>query len=102
MSRLEQLQKLVASTPDDPLLHYVLGLEYTNLERWGDAVAAYEAALRADPRYAAAYYHKARAEIKAGRGAVAQDTLKVGLEVAGAAGDQKTVKEMRQLLDTIS
>jgi tetratricopeptide (TPR) repeat protein len=102
MSRLEQLQKLVASSPEDPLSHYVLGLEYANLQRWEEAVAAHEAALRANPKYSTAYYHKARAEIKAGRGDAARQTLKFGIEVAQAAGDLKTVKEMQQLLDTIT
>jgi cytochrome c-type biogenesis protein CcmH/NrfG len=99
---LEQLQRLVAASPDDPLTHYVLGLEYANLERWEDAVAAHAEALRVEPKYSAAYYHKARAEIKAGRGAVARETLLLGIEVAGSVGDEKTVKEMKLLLDTIS
>ena len=102
MSRLEQLQKLVAASPDDPMTHYSLALEYGNLEQWEDAVSAFEAALKVDAKYAAAYYHKARAEIKLGRRADAQGTLKVGIEVAGAVGDAKTVREMKDLLDTVS
>jgi len=100
MSRLEQLQKLRAMSPQDPLAHYVLGLEYLNREQWEDAIAAFDDALRVDPKYAAAYYHKARAEIKAGRRAAARGTLKIGVEIATATGDLKTVKEMQQLADT--
>ena len=102
MSRLEQLQELVATSPDDPLTHYSLALEYNNLERWDDAIAAFEAALKVDAHYSAAYYHKARAEIKASRREAARSTLTVGIEIAGAAGDAKTVREMKDLLDTIS
>ena len=102
MTRLEQLQKLVRMSPNDPLTHYALGLEHANLQQWPDAIGAYDAALQADAKYSAAYYHKARAEIKAGRAAAAQETLRFGIEVARSAGDLKTVKEMQQLLDTIT
>ncbi len=102
MSRLEQLKKLAEMSPDDPLAHYAVALEYNNLERHDDAIAAFEQALRVDPNYIAAYYHKARAEIRAGRHTAARGTLKVGVEVAGAAGDAKTVREMGDLLGTIA
>lgn len=102
MSRLEQLRKLAALTPDDPLTHYALGLEHIHLEQWEEAIAAFERTLTVDVSYAAAYYHKARAESKAGRRAAAGATLARGMEVATAQGDLKTAKEMRQLLDTIT
>jgi tetratricopeptide (TPR) repeat protein len=102
MSRLEQLEKLIALSPEDPLAHYALGLEYTNLERYEPAIAAFEQTLKVDAKYSAAYYHKARAEIKAGRRDAALSTLKLGLEVAASVGDQKTVAEMRLLRDTIT
>ncbi len=102
MSRLEQLQKLVAASPGDPLSHYALGLEYINLQQYAPAIAEFETTLKVDTKYSAAYYHKARAEIKAGRREAALETLKVGMEVATSAGDQKTVAEMRLLRDTIT
>jgi tetratricopeptide (TPR) repeat protein len=102
MSRLDQLRKLAAAAPDDPLAHYAIGLEYFNLEQYDQAVAAFTQVLAVDANYAPAYYHKARAEIRAGRRAAAAETLTAGIAIANTAGDQKTVKEMTELRDTIS
>ena len=100
-SRLEQLRKLAEATPDDPLAHYAVGLEYFNLEQWDDARAAFEKALTVDSAYTAAYYHKARAEIRARQRDAARDTLAAGITCAHANGDMKTEREMRELLETI-
>ncbi|MFH1748920.1 MAG: tetratricopeptide repeat protein [Planctomycetota bacterium] len=101
MDRLEQLRKLTEMSPDDPLAHYAVALEYINRQRYQDALAAFEQTLRADSGYVPAYYHKARAAIRAGQPDLARATLKRGIEVAQAAGDTKTVREMRELLETI-
>lgn len=102
MSRLEQLKKLVAIAPQDPLSHYGVGLEFINLQMWDDAAAAFAKAIEVDANYSAAYYHKARAEIAADRPDDARETLERGLSVAQANGDFKTENEMRQLADSIT
>jgi tetratricopeptide (TPR) repeat protein len=101
MTRLEQLKKLAQACPDDPLSHYGVGLELIQLERWGEAAEAFGRALTADPGYSAAYYHKARSLIHAGAPAAARPTLERGVQVAQAAGDLKTVGEMRELLESL-
>jgi len=101
MSRLEQLLKLAAACPEDPLTHYAVGLEYMNRQQWAEAVAAFERALAIDSQYTAAYYHKARAEIRWGRRESAKQTLAVGMACASAKGDLKTEREMRELLETL-
>lgn len=102
MDRLEQLQKLAAMSPDDPLAHYAVGLELIQREQWPDAVGAFDRALAADGQYSAAYYHKARAQIRGGEHGAAKETLASGIRVAGEAGDWKTRSEMEQLLETIA
>jgi tetratricopeptide (TPR) repeat protein len=101
MSRLEQLRKLADANPDDPLTHYAMGLEYLNLQQWTDAIVAFAKTLELDAQYTAAYYHKARAEIRADRRAAARATLQSGIECAKNGGDVKTEREMQQLLDTV-
>lgn len=102
MTRLEQLQKLVQIAPTDPLAHYGLGLEYINLQQWTGAATAFSSAIRCDPKYSAAYYHKARAEIGGGETAAAHATLTEGMQVARSSGDWHTEGEMKQLLETIA
>jgi tetratricopeptide (TPR) repeat protein len=99
--RLEQLRKLVAIAPNDPMSHYGVGLELVNLQRWGEAAESFGRAIEADAKYSAAYYHKGRAEIEAGQAGAARATLTRGMEVARGGGDWKTEGEMRELLATL-
>lgn len=101
MTRLEQLQKLVALAPGDPMSHYGLGLEFINLNRWEEAAAAFSKAIEVDAKYSAAYYHKGRALIALGRESEARTTLTTGATAARAAGDWHTEGEMNALLDSI-
>ena len=102
MSRLEQLRKLAEIEPDDPMSHYGVGLECVNREMWIDAIGAFERALRADAGYCAAYYHKARAELAAERSDDARRTLDTGMRCAADVADEKTLAEMRELLESIA
>lgn len=102
MTRLEQLQKLVALAPRDPMSHYGLGLEFINLQRWSDAAAAFGQAIVVDGKYSAAYYHQARAQIGGGEQDAARQTLEAGMATARAVGDWHTEGEMRELLESLS
>lgn len=102
MSRLERLKKLVEADPQDPLAHYGVGLEYINREQWTDAAGAFTKTIECDAAYAAAYYHKGRAQIEAGRNEDARRTLTAGIEVARSTGDLKTEAEMRDLLEALA
>jgi tetratricopeptide (TPR) repeat protein len=102
MSRLEQLRRLAAAQPGDPFTHYGVGLEYMQLERWDDALAAFEQTLSIDPQYSAAYFQKARTELKLGRRAEAAETLKAGMAVAAARGETHTVSKMQEMLESLA
>ena len=102
MTRLEQLRKLAEAMPHDPLAHYGVGLEQLALQDWEGAAAAFDAALRADARYVPAFYHKARAQIAAGHGAAARQTLATGMRLARELGDAHAEGEMRELLGSIA
>ncbi|MCG3127535.1 MAG: hypothetical protein CHACPFDD_02397 [Phycisphaerae bacterium] len=101
MSRLEQLRRLAEMMPSDPLAHYGLALEHLGAQSWDDAIASFDRTLALDAGYSAAYYHKARAQLGAGRGEEARTTLTAGMEAARAKGDWKTQNEMQELLDSL-
>jgi len=102
MTRLEQLQKLAAVQSNDPLAHYGVGLEYLELGRCEEAVASFERVLALDRQYSAAYFQKARAEVRLGRRDAAKGTLAAGMSVAHAKGDKHTESEMGKMLETLA
>lgn len=101
MSRLDKLEKLAAMQPDDPFVRYGVGLELAALERWEDAIAAFDRVLALDSQYTAAHLQKARAETRLGRRDDARMTLTAGITAANAAGDRHTADEMSKLLETL-
>jgi tetratricopeptide (TPR) repeat protein len=102
MTRIDQLLKLAQSQPDDPLIHYGIGLEYANQERWAEALAMLERTLKIDPQYVAAFFQKARAELKLGRRSDAAATLAAGIRQADERGDRHSADEMRKMLETLA
>jgi tetratricopeptide (TPR) repeat protein len=101
VTRLEQLQKLAALQPGDPLTQYAIGLEYSQLERWAEAIAAFEQTLAIDPQYSPVYYQKARAELKQGQRGAAAKTLQAGIIVTHARGETHAESELRKVLETL-
>jgi tetratricopeptide (TPR) repeat protein len=102
MSRLDQLRKLAAAEPNDPLAHYGVGLECMNLERWEEARTAFERTLTIDANYTAALFQKARAELKLGQRDTAAATLQAGLALATQKGETHAADEMRKMLEALA
>jgi tetratricopeptide (TPR) repeat protein len=101
MPSLEQLRQLLRADPDDPFVLYGLAQEYARLERWADAIAHYDRCLAVDPLYCYAYYHKARAQARAGDPSAAAATVRDGLDAARRAGDDHAAAELQALLESL-
>jgi hypothetical protein len=101
MSRLEKLRLLADQQPNDPFVHYGVGLEYAAHEMWNEAIAAFDCALAVDAQYHTAHLQKAGAEIKLGRRAAARATLEAGVAAARAQRDTHAAMEMTKLLETL-
>lgn len=99
MSRVEKLRKLAAAEPNDPFVHYGLGMELMNLEDWPAALAAFERVLTLDAAYAGAHLNKAKVELKLDQVAAARETLRAGIEVAERRGDAHAASLLRELLE---
>jgi len=101
VTRLERLQQLAATQPDDPLTHYAIGLELLAQERAAEARDAFNRVLALDSRYTPALMQRARAEIKLGLRDAAVATLADGIAAAQAAGDRHAADEMRKLREAL-
>lgn len=80
--------------PDDPLGHYMLGLEYARLRRPEDAANAFRRAADLNPDHTAAWRELGKALRDAGRPEEAVAAFETGLEVAARTGDLQTAKEI--------
>jgi tetratricopeptide (TPR) repeat protein len=100
MSRLDKLTKLLDLDPKDPFVLYGIAQEHARAGRTSDAVAFFDRCLAADPSYAYAYYHKARALQAGGLEVDALATARAGLAAAG--GDGKAQGELAALVDELS
>ncbi len=101
MPSLEQINALLADDPDDVFLHYSRAMELSKQGRVDEAVEAFDHSLELDSTYCAAYYHKGRTLIDAGRHDEARAVLTAGQTAAETAGDAHTRDEITGLLDTI-
>jgi folate-binding protein YgfZ len=96
--RGEMFRQVLEIDPDDALGNFGLGELLTEEGRHADAIAYLRRALRADPRYSAAFLALGRALEGADDLATAGSTYREGIKVAAAKGDLATANKMQQRL----
>lgn len=96
--RAQRLRVLLEREPDDPTSWFGLGRTLLDLERWDEAVEAFEGALERDPRYTAAHRDLGRALLGAGRAGDAAGVLREARGLARETGDLQTLREMEVFL----
>ncbi|ABI57961.1 tetratricopeptide repeat protein [Alkalilimnicola ehrlichii MLHE-1] len=98
MSMLDNLEKMLATGRDSPMLRLSLGSGYLKQREPGRAIAHLEAALEQDEHYSAAWKVYAAALAEDGRLDEAITAYRRGIDVAEGQGDKQAVKEMRVFL----
>lgn len=101
MPSIEQLTRLLEAEPGDAFLMYGIAQEHLKLGDFRQAVAWFDRTIEADPTHAYAFFHKAKALEADGRPDEAVQTLRAGIGVARAAGDQKAWSELAGYLDEL-
>ena len=97
-SRLETLQHMVADNPANTFARYGLAMEHVRSGDLGNAVAEFEAVLKTDPNYSAAYYHGGQALEKMGELDQARDLYRRGI---AATRDPHALGELQAALDIL-
>jgi tetratricopeptide (TPR) repeat protein len=92
---ISDLEKLLGTPRDGPLLRYSLGLQYTKAGDLPRALEHLAEAVARDPQYSAAWKALGRALTDAGRGEEALQAYRSGIEAAQKKGDKQAEKEMR-------
>lgn len=101
MSRIEQIEKLIAKDPADPFLYFSLGMEYQGAGRGPDAIEQFDRVINLDSKYLAAYVQKAQVLVKAKRLDDAQQVLTKAAAVARDIGDQHMLDNINEMLEML-
>jgi len=101
VSRLDEIEKLLAAEPNDVFLNFSLGMEYAGAGRTDDAVRQFDRVIELDPEYIAAYSRQADALIAMGHKDQARQALTAGIGAAQRKGDQHAADQMNKTLNTL-
>ena len=97
-NRLEILKQMVAQDPANSFARYGLAMEYSNSGALERAVEEFEALIKSDSNYAAAYFHGGQALEKLGRVNEARGVYEQGIAAATRKGDAHTRAEIEAAL----
>jgi tetratricopeptide (TPR) repeat protein len=91
---IANLEKLIGTPRDGPLLRYSLGLEYLKLGERERAIESLRAAVERDPLYSAAWKALGKALVDGGHPDEALAAYRQGIDAAHHRGDKQAEKEM--------
>lgn len=101
MPRIESIQKMLESEPQDVFLNFALAMEYLKADRKEDALAQFESVNRLDPDYVPAYLQRGQTLIALNRKDDGRSVLREGIDVAQRTGDKHAAQEMRDMVDLL-
>lgn len=101
-TRIKLFKQVIETDPDDPMIHYGLGLEYASGEMHTEAVEAFREAIRCKSDYSAAYLELAKSLNASGDTSEALKTLEKGIPVADGLKDMQPLRDMQGLLAKIN
>jgi tetratricopeptide (TPR) repeat protein len=97
-SRLQQLQEMLISEPNDSFLNYALALEYAKLNNIKKSIEIIELLLSKDENYLGAYYQLGKYYEETEQAQKALDTYNKGVSVAQAQKNNKAIGELKEAL----
>ncbi len=101
-TRIEQLEKILALDPNDPMTHFGLGKAYGDEQQWEQAAAAYRRAIVLKPDYTAAYQGLGDVLSALGRTDELRKILEEGIAVGTKNGDHIPTEKMKARLHRLS
>src|SRR5688500_6903822 len=100
-SRKERIEAMLAESPQDRELHYMLAMEHATAGDDAGAVRCFEKLIALAPDYPPGYHMAARALQRLNRIAEAREVLNRGIPAALRTGDHHAAGEMQELLETL-
>jgi tetratricopeptide (TPR) repeat protein len=100
-ARKQRLEEMLAQTPNDPELRYMLAMEHVSEEDDDGAVRCFRTLVEVAPDYAPAYHQAGRALHRLGRIDEARELLRLGIAAAEKQGNAHAAGEMLELLENL-
>jgi Flp pilus assembly protein TadD len=100
-NRRAMIEAMLAETPNDPELRYMLAMEYVSAGDDAGAVRCFQELIEAAPTYSPAYHQTGRALQRLNRLAEARSLLQQGIPIAQKQGDHHAAGEMMELLQSL-
>lgn len=101
MSRREQLESMLADSPDDTFLRYALAMELENEEEHERSLNLHRGLMDESPPYVPSFFMSGQQLADLDRIDEAKQTLEQGIAHAEEQGDQHAVAEMRAFLSSL-
>jgi len=101
-TRIQQLEKILALDPDDPMTHFGLGKAYGDEQQWEQAAAAYRRAIELKPDYTAAFQGLGDALGAQGLTDELRTSLEAGIAVGTKNGDHIPTEKMKARLHRLN
>lgn len=101
MSRREQLEEMLAESPEDTFLRYALAMELENEDENERSLELHQGLMADDPPYVPSFFMSGQQLANLERTDEAKKVLELGIEQANSQNDLHAAKEMRQFLDTL-
>jgi Tfp pilus assembly protein PilF len=99
MSKIQQIQSMLAENDNDCFLNHALGLEYVKIEDAENALNHFNKVLSIDPNYVGTYYHLAKLYEALMQEEEAIATYQKGMEVATAQNEKHAFGELRSAFE---
>jgi cytochrome c-type biogenesis protein CcmH/NrfG len=101
MSRREQLEEMLAESPEDTFLRYALAMELKSAEEYDACIKLFQELMKDVPPHVPAFFMAGQALAADDRVEEAQAVLTTGIEQAQAQGDTHAAGEMTQFLASL-
>lgn len=92
--RLQRLQQLLQTTPNDSFALFAIAKEYEGMGQNEQALEYYVQLRNHDPGYVGLYYHLGKLYEKLGNAPEALGAYRSGIEIARQAGDMHSLSEL--------
>ena len=102
MSKILQIQNMLASDDNDCFLLHALGLEYLKINDTENAIFQFKKVLTVNQNYVGTYYHLAKTYEAVMQTEAAIATYEKGMEIAKAAKDNHAYNELRSAYEELT